>query len=457
MTAPAVTGQTDMASLQAIGAEVIARDRWRREQILAFQRQRVEDLITHAVSASPYYAETIGPLARGGVIELERLPTLPKATLIEQFDRIVTDPRLRLAELEEHATGNSAGEPFLGEFRVYSTSGTSGLRALIAYSLREFDYWVAVSLRLFARLGVGPETRLAAIGAPNPLHITRQLFAAFRSGRTGAPQVSVLTPLDEIVEALNAYQPEIVIGYTSIAALLAQEQLAGRLRIAPRILGVSSEVLTDEARRWIDEAWGIRPAEVYASTETLYMASSTPPHPGLHLYEDLAVIEVVDEDNRPVAPGEPGYKVLVTNLVNRTQPLIRYELSDSVTLADGPDSSGLPFERIARIDGRSDDILRFPARAGGDVAVHPYRLRTPFTTLSEVRQYQILQRRERLEVRVVLNDSSPRDTSARVREALAATLGDAGAVPPAIEVVPVEAIERESGHAAKLKLVKKLG
>ena len=329
------------------------------------------------------------------------------------------------------------------------------MRALIVYSEEEFRTWVAASLRIFARVGITPETRLVAIGAPNPLHITKQLFAAFRSGRTDTPDVSVLTPVDEIVDALNAYQPEALLAYASIAALLAQEQLEGRLRIAPRMVGVSSEVLTNEARRWILEAWDIVPTEVYASTETLYIASSNPPHSDLHLFEDLAVVEVVDEHNRPVPPGRPGYKVLVTNLVNRTQPLIRYELSDSVVVADGPNPGGLPYGRIASVDGRSNDILRFPASTGGEVAVHPYRIGAPFAALTEVRQYQIVQYESRLDVLIVPHAFAPKDISTRVSAALAQALDEAGALPPRIDVIPVEAIERESGHAAKLKLIKR--
>jgi phenylacetate-coenzyme A ligase PaaK-like adenylate-forming protein len=195
---------------------------------------------------------------------------------------------------------------------------------------------------------------------------------------------------------------------------------------------------------------------VYSSTETLWMASSFPPHRDLYIYEDFALVEVVDEENRPVPPGTPGYKVLLTNLVNRTQPLIRYEISDSVTLSDRPDSSGLPFRRIAAVDGRSDDILRFPGNRGGEVAVHPYRLREPFANLGEVRQYQIVQRDQGLEVRVALRGSAPPDTGERVRAALLAALADAGAVAPPLDVVTVERIEREPGLGAKLKLVKKL-
>jgi putative adenylate-forming enzyme len=457
MTAATAPHVTQLAQLQAIGAELAAHDRWSRAQLLDFQRERLRALVDHATAHSPYYRETLGAAVRGaarGEIRLDRLPTLPKAALVEQFDRIVTDPRLRLDELEEHLHGDPGGL-HLDRYRAFATSGTSGLRALVVYSDDEFRYWVGVSLRLFSRIGITPDMRLVAIGAPNPLHITRQLFAAFRAGRTGTPELSVLTPLDEMVDALNAYRPDAVVGYASIAGLLAQEQLAGRLQIAPRVVGVSSEVLTAEARRRIEEAWSIRPTEVYATTETLYIASSTPPHSGMHLFEDLCVVEVVDEDNRPVPPGTPGYKVLVTNLVNRTQPLIRYELSDSVTVAADEDASGLPYGRIASVDGRSDDVLRFPASAGGEVAVHPYRLRQPFATLDDVRQYQILQHRNRLEVRVVLQPSATPATPTRVEAALGATLALAGAAPFAIDVVPVDAIEREAGHAAKVKLVKR--
>ncbi len=448
--------ETDLAELQAQGAELIARDGWSREQLLAFQRGRLQELIAHATAASPYYREVLGPEARSGEIPLEQLPTLSKATLIDQFDRIVTDPRLRLAELEEHLQGSDSGALYLDRYRVFSTSGTSGLRALIVYSDKEFRFWVAASLRLFARMGITPGTRLVPIGAPNPLHITRELFAAFRSGRAGTPELSVLTPLDEIVSALNDYQPEAVITYASMAALLAQEQLDGRLRIAPRIVAVSSEVLTDEARRWINEAWSVQPNEVYATTETLYLANSTPPHPGLHIDEDLAVVEVVDEHNRPVSPGQQGYKVLVTNLAKRTQPLIRYELSDSVTLAAGTNPAGLPYRRLAGIDGRSDDILEFPGSAGGSVRVHPYRLRAPFAGLPEVRQYQIVRTAGGLEVRVVAQASAALDMPERVRAAVEEALANAGAAPTPVDVVPVDEIERESGHAAKLKLVKNL-
>jgi phenylacetate-CoA ligase len=154
-----------------------------------------------------------------------------------------------------------------------------------------------------------------------------------------------------------------------------------------------------------------------------------------------------------VPPGTPGHKLLLTNLVNHTQPLIRYELTDSVTLATGPNPLGLPYQRIAAIDGRSDDIITLPAPDGSQVPVHPFRLRAPFAALPAVRQYQIHHDPSGLHVRVVLRPSAPHDTLQRIQSALTNELQAAGAVAPPIEVTPVPELPRDQGHGAKLKLI----
>jgi phenylacetate-coenzyme A ligase PaaK-like adenylate-forming protein len=111
--------------------------------------------------------------------------------------------------------------------------------------------------------------------------------------------------------------------------------------------------------------------------------------------------------------------VLLTNLVNRAQPLIPYELSDAVVLADGPDPSGRPFTRIDRVDGRSNDILTFPARDGDEVRVHPFRLRSPFSALLDVRQYQIVHRFDGLlRVRIVPGSDARPGLVEHVRRAM---------------------------------------
>jgi phenylacetate-coenzyme A ligase PaaK-like adenylate-forming protein len=445
------TATSPLDQVRALAAEQLERDSWSRARLLDHQAQRLTRLLAHAVVRSPYYLEVLGPDAASK--PLSALPTLSKATLMEQWDRIVCDPRLRLADVEAHATGPHAAEPLHGEFHVFSTSGATGLRGLFAYSTRDWAVGLAGTVRGLARAGARPGERLIGIGAPPGVHMSPRIFAALQSGGD-APRLSALTPLGELVAALNAYQPEFLVGYPSVAGLLAAEQLAGRLAIAPRMLGLGSEPVTPDVRDRVQAAWGIDPVEYYASTELPALGTSTAAHPrALELFEDVGVFEVVDEDDRPVPPGTPGSKILLTNLENFTLPLIRYELADRVTVSPEPNPGGRPYRHLTAIEGRTADTLTFPARGGGTVAVLPLRLGAPFAQLPAVRQFQIVHAAGALEIRVVLEPGAPEDTRDRVRAAVVAALDEAGALPPAIDVVVVDRLEREPGAAAKLKLI----
>jgi phenylacetate-CoA ligase len=105
------------ASIGAAGARpsskpvegLLCRDGWSRERLLGYQRERLNALLEHAVSSSSYYREVLGADALAPDVRLEELPTLSKATLMDQFDRVLADPRLRLAVLEAHAAGEDPG------------------------------------------------------------------------------------------------------------------------------------------------------------------------------------------------------------------------------------------------------------------------------------------------------------------------------------------------------------
>jgi hypothetical protein len=93
--------------------ELLERDRWSRDHLLAHQEERVRALIRHAVSKSPYYREALG--ADAVERPLAELPTLSKATLMAEFDRVVTDQQLRLADLRAHLSGSDPSQSFLGD------------------------------------------------------------------------------------------------------------------------------------------------------------------------------------------------------------------------------------------------------------------------------------------------------------------------------------------------------
>jgi phenylacetate-CoA ligase len=438
------------ADLLQLAVELLARWGWSREELLAHQRAGLRDLIAHAIAHSPYYRDALG--ADAAERPLTELPTLPKATLMEHWDRIACDPRLTLAGVEAHIAGPAPAEPYLDEFQVFGSSGASGQRGVFVYDADAWSVAVAATLRPTLAAGVREDTTVAGIGAPGDLHMSKRVFAALQADSARAPDLSVLTPLPRLVEALNSFKPEALIGYPSIAGLLAAEQLRGRLQIAPRILAFGSEPLTEDVRARVRAAWGVDPVEYYGATELPIVAASTPEHPRmLELAEDLAIVEVVDEHDRPVPAGVAGAKLLITNLFNRALPLIRYELTDRVTLAAGPNPAGRPFRHLTRVDGRAADVLTLPSSDGGTVAVPPVAFSGALARFPAVRQSQVVQYRDRLELRVVLASG---EAVNGIETEVASALARAGAVAPPIQVVPVTELERESGPAAKLRLVK---
>lgn len=178
-------------------------------------------------------------------------------------------------------------------------------------------------------------------------------------------------PLETLTRRLNDLQPRSVLTYPSVGRALAREQLEGRLAIAPRLVFTGSEVLTPAVRSLMERAWGRgRIFDYYGATETGTIASECDRH-RLHLAEDLLMVEGVDRQNRPVAPGIVTEKLLVTVLFRRTQPLIRYELSDRVVFSADACDCGLPWRVLERVEGRDEEVLRLPAAAGGIREVHP--------------------------------------------------------------------------------------
>lgn len=445
--------QPAAARLRALAGRMIARDGWSRAQVLDHQREALRRTVAHAVEHSPYYREVLGPSAVRGDIVLGALPTLSKRTLVEEFDRLVTDPRLRRRQLERHLAGPRAAEAFLGRYEVFSTSGTTGERTLVVLDREDWELWIAVSLRAMARAGVGAGMRIAAIGSPHALHMSRRIYADLRSA--DAPDLSVLTPAGELRAALEAQRPHGLMGYATLMRQLAEDRLDGRLSIDPRIVVCSSETLTPDVRQRIRDAWGTEPVNAYASTEVAVLATSTPQDRALELTEDLAIVECVDAAGEPVEPGVEGARLLVTSLASRALPLIRYELGDRVTLAAGPGPSGRPWRRLAAVEGRSLDVLRLPGRAGGEVAVHACRLTGPLTRELAVRQYQFVPDGARLRLDVVLRPGADAGVPARLRVALEAELADAGVRAPAVDVVCVGAVARQAGPGAKRALVRR--
>jgi phenylacetate-coenzyme A ligase PaaK-like adenylate-forming protein len=145
----------------------------------------------------------------------------------------------------------------------------------------------------------------------------------------------------------------------------------------------------------------------------------------------------------------------VTPLTNYVLPVIRYELSDLVTMADGPCRCGSPLALIADIQGRREETMQVPTASGACVDVHAGRLRSPLLHIAGIRQYQFAQLRDGVRIRIVPAvgcDSA--EICAATERSIRDALAPLGAETARVDVEIVDQIDR-TGSGAKETLVAK--
>jgi phenylacetate-CoA ligase len=197
----------DHALLTGRVQEYLERTSWTREFLLTYQQEALHRILVYAAKASPFYRRAVGDLVAQHA-PLTDFPVLTKATLMANLDAVITDPRLSRAVLERHLSGSTPGQLLLDEYVVAATGGTTGERGVFAFDKREWLSVVANITRFQRLLGATSDTRNIGIGAPSPIHLSYRFNEEIRAVRPDAPAIYVTTPIDEVVEGLNRYQPE---------------------------------------------------------------------------------------------------------------------------------------------------------------------------------------------------------------------------------------------------------
>lgn len=430
-------------------ARLRRHESWTRSRLETHQHKALAELRAFAVERSPFYRQFhLGLEGR----RLEELPVLTKATLMDSFDEIVTDRSLRLTEIESYLQALRGDELFHDRYWVSATSGSSGRRSIIPNDLVEWATIIASYGRAneWSGVHISPlrHTRMAVVSSRTPFHQSLRVGRSVESPFVQTLRLDASQPLSEITRALDEFKPEVLIAYASMIRILAEEQVAGRLHIAPRGVNCSSEVLSEEARARATEAWGLPPFNVYAATETGGIAAECEQHRGMHLFEDLVIPEVVDDDYRPVPAGVTGSRLLVTVLFSRTLPLIRYELTDRVRLASEECPCGRQFHLLAEIEGRTDDLMTLPAVDGGTVQLHPNVFHGPLDLL-HASAWQV--RQESDGIRIVIQAPVGGIDRPALEGSIAHAVQAAGAVPGRVRVEEVKEIP--AGASGKRPLV----
>ncbi len=317
---------------------------WPAERLREERTARLRELVAFAKERSPWHRRRLADVDERAIDEdaLRELPAMGKDEMMEHFDAIVTDPRVTLAAVNAHIASLDADAYFAGELHAIASGGSSGVRGVFVWG---WEAWAAVQLvglrlQLSDRLADPelasrtPVTMVVAAG--NASHFTSALAQTFATDAVQVHRFPIGLPVSEIVASLNRVDGDSLATYPSMLAILADEAREGRLRIRPRRIVTMAEPLLGEIRETAEATWQAPVASLWGTSEAGTTAIGCFQDAGMHLADDMVIVEPVDHEGRAVAPGTTSEKVYVTNLVNTVQPLIRYEITDEVTIMGSP-------------------------------------------------------------------------------------------------------------------------
>ncbi len=418
-----------------ISAEVSLAGSGRSSGIERLQRLRLAQILLVASRHSAFYRDRLRGFCAGqdSLKTLAEQEPVQRRELMAAFSEWVTDPELELNELRAHTADPARiGEPFLGRYLVWESSGTSGSPGLFLQDARCMAVYDALESQRLDRLQamrrwLDPlclSERIAFVGATGGHFASYVSVERLRRLQPWLAQsvrsFSILQPLDELVDQLNAFAPTVLASYPTAADLLGQVSREGRLHLPVREIWTGGETLSAAVRLRLQSNFsGCRVRNSYGASEFLAMAWECG-HGHLHLNSDWVLLEPVDEHHRPVPPGHASATVLLTHLANTVQPLIRYDLGDHLRVLQEPCACGSPLP-VVEVQGRRDDTLWLAGQHGHPVALLPLAVSTVLEETAGLFDFQVCQKDARtLLLRLPQQGGDGAEALARGRKALQA-------------------------------------
>ncbi len=358
---------------------------------------RLKALVAYAKSNSPYFKNLFKEV--GENFKLSDLPVTNKRDMMEHFDDWITDREIRLDGIIRFLDNpDNIGRKLNGKYMVFTTSGSTGNPSVVLCDKTTNNIMGAVNtLRSIAR----PEDmkklilrgfKTAGVFATGGFYLgnssVRSRLLKMPWKKRQMMVTSVLHPLPKIVAELNGFQPAMLGGYPTALELLIEEQKSGRLHISPVLIMAGGEYLSDTLREQLREAFGCYVQTSYSCTEGGTVAYECA-HQHFHINDDWLIVETADKENGPVPGGVQSDKILLTNLFNFTQPLIRFEITDRVTIHYEPCPCKNPSPWL-EIEGRTDDILTFKSN-DKQVKIPPLALYAILKEVHEMKRFQLVQ------------------------------------------------------------------
>lgn len=335
--------------------------------ILNKRKERLKTLVKYAKENSEYFKNLYKDIDVEN-FELSDLPIIEKPTMMEHYNQWVCDKNITKNEVEHYVADIELMlKPFKEKYKAITTSGTTGTPLLMVRDeMHEFIHGALLANRLFKDINasiMNPQiNKIAAIIAAEQSTSSYASFLKMKKVNEKYADnmllLSTLSPISEMVEKLNAFQPVFIGGYPSVLALLANEQIKGNLKMHPQAITCSAELLTEKVIETMKEAWGkeLIILNNYCTTEGGEIAMSCSENK-LHVNFDWVILEPVDENDNPVKDGETSNSVLVTDLSNFVQPIIRYRLNDRIKIINEKCKCGSILPTI-EVKGRVSDTIK---------------------------------------------------------------------------------------------------
>jgi phenylacetate-CoA ligase len=414
------------------------RDRWSRDEMAAYVQGQLRDFLVPAFENVPYYRQKwgqagveSGDLANISLADLPRLPVTPKQDLRADPNAFVSRS-VPQKQLKRYYSSGSTGTPLTC---IYTSDAHR--KFVAAREVRSFG-WAGTTM-LDSRSMLGGRLIVPRAHSRAPYHrynwIEKQVYLSCFH----------ISPerVHHYVETLNRYRPRVLTGYASAHYLLARRMIQQdvRLNYKPDALVLSSEKLTPDMKDWIRQAFHARAYQEYGSVENCALATECE-RGTLHVNPDFGIVEIVDDDGSPVPPGAEG-RIVCTGLLNKAQPLVRYDIGDRAAWASSPCACGrdhLP--ALQEIVGRVEDVV-----VGHD-GREMVRFHGVFINLPHVLEGQIIQESlDLIHVKVVAMTGFGEKEERAIRERI--TRGRLGPIHVRVECVP----ELERNERGKVRAV----
>lgn len=427
----------DKTSLRALLAGLKVSQWWPAADLRAAQQAQLTWLAAWAAEKVPYYQREQWP---AGIAD--RLAQHP-----DQFWDIwrgiptLGKPELRALGPRLYARSIPSAQLPLRSIR---TSGSTGISVELRTTATTRQLWDALTLRehlwsqrdLSKRLGIIRSRKASSRDSDGLIQANwgAPVAPLYPSGSSST--IHIGRPVDELAVWLQDFDPHYLLTYPSIMPWLMDHMAAaGQRPQSLREIRFISEPLDKDLETRLAEQWQVRSTDIYSANEVGYIAFRCLEHGALHVQSESLLVEIIDDEGRPCAPGESG-RVVVTSLHNLATPLLRYDLGDYATVGEPcPCGRGLPV--ISQILGRTRNAALSPNRQ----RYWPTRLNR-MRTVAPIKQVQYVQTAiDTIEVRAVL--SRPLREQERL-EAVQATIVALG-YPYQVLIVPVDEISRGAG------------